>query len=120
MRKAVVALPRCPHNPVCLGPGKPLVGVYETHLLSTFRKRWSVDEFLKLTWPGSGPLALGAEQLLSVQGKEGVCNHIIRIAVVLYTPLIVKHFAYRFENACWHSSYFRTIDILSKARKYEP
>ena len=70
MREGLVALPYCSQNPVCLGRGRRLFRVYETHLLGQFPKRWFVDEFRKLAMRRSDPLALGAGQLLDVHQKE--------------------------------------------------
>ena len=46
------------------------MGVHETHPFDAFREQGIVDEFLKLTGPGSSPLAPSADQLLGVQQKE--------------------------------------------------
>ena len=68
--QGLFVLPHCPQNPVCLGRGRRLFRVDETHLLGAFRKLSFVDEFCKLAMRRSDPLALGAGQLLGVHQKE--------------------------------------------------
>jgi len=50
------------------------LGLYETHPLSTFRKRGIVDELSKLPLPCSGPLAPGASSCQEFRERRVICG----------------------------------------------